>query len=206
MVLCTKNLYVAMATSYNFYNWRRHKMGQYLLIFRGGGFESREGTNEDQSRLNSVWDNWRESLGQNLISPGSATAIAATAALSGKLDLAGDRITAFCVISSDTIDNAVEIARRTPTVVESNGQVDVYELFDASKTVHEETEPQSASIEQYAEQAQTVFDKESQSNANAPDLQQVNSSEYPQSTEADSSSSSADDGTLEVHPEDHQQD
>jgi hypothetical protein len=102
------------------------QMSRYVLIFTGGGMPE---TEEEQAAVMAAWGAWYEKLGAAVADPGNAFSPAAMNVVPGGAVSAGaigTPATGFTVVSADSIESAVAMAKECP-ILNDNGQVTVYE-------------------------------------------------------------------------------
>jgi hypothetical protein len=106
-------------------------MAKYLLLYIGG--QSGMGQSEAaQKAIIDDWTNWFTRLGGALVDPGNPTSpMTKTIDSNGKVSEkpAGALVTGYSIISADSFDAAMEMAKGCPHL-KANGQVTVYETFN----------------------------------------------------------------------------
>ena len=102
-------------------------MTNYVFAYSGG-----KGVSADEAERNAQyarWGQWFEELGAAVVDGGAATGTARTVGAGGSVRDGGSRgLTGYSIVSADSIDSAVELAKGCP-VLEVGGAVDVYEAI-----------------------------------------------------------------------------
>lgn len=102
-------------------------MANYLFAYSGGnGVAADEATRNAQM---AKWGQWFGQLGSAVVDGGAPTGAAKTVGTGGWASDGGSRgLTGYSIISADSLDSAVELAKGCP-VLETGGAVDVYEAI-----------------------------------------------------------------------------
>ena len=106
-------------------------MANFLLVYTGGVRETPP-TPEESAAILQDWNNWIESLGENMVDVGNPTTpMAKTIASDGAVSdgATGEMVTGYSVIKADSLDAATEAAKGCPQL-KAGGQVIVYETFN----------------------------------------------------------------------------
>ncbi len=102
-------------------------MGNFVFAYSGGN-----GMATDQAERDAVmakWGQWFGELGPAVVDGGAPTGASKTVGEGGSVSDGGSRgLTGYSVVSADTLDAAVELAKGCP-VLENGGAVDVYEAI-----------------------------------------------------------------------------
>ncbi|HEY6637097.1 MAG TPA: hypothetical protein VIZ61_05365 [Solirubrobacterales bacterium] len=102
-------------------------MATYVFAYSGG-----KGVAADEDERNAQmakWGQWFGELGSAVVDGGAATGSAKTVGSGGSVSDGGSRgITGYSIVSADSLDSAVELAKGCP-VLEIGGAVDVYEAI-----------------------------------------------------------------------------
>ena len=102
-------------------------MTKYVFAYSGG-----KGVAIDEAERNAQyaqWGQWFTELGSAVVDGGAATGTAKTVGPGGLVSDGGSRgLTGYTVVSADSLDSAVELAKGCP-VLEIGGTVDVYEAI-----------------------------------------------------------------------------
>jgi len=99
-------------------------MARFVLAYRGGAVAEGHAA---MAAAMEQWERWFASLGDAVVDWGSPFGPAATVAPDGSVaDTGTSALTGYSIITADTLDAAVEAARRCP-VLQSGGSVEVYE-------------------------------------------------------------------------------
>jgi hypothetical protein len=102
-------------------------MANYVFVYSGG-----KGVSVDEAERTAQyaqWGRWFEALDSAVVDGGVATGTAKTVGPGGSISDCGSRgITGYSIVSADSLDAAVELAKGCP-VLEIGGAVDVYEAI-----------------------------------------------------------------------------
>ncbi|MDX6466799.1 MAG: hypothetical protein QOI27_1839 [Gaiellaceae bacterium] len=102
-------------------------MAHYVFAYSGGN-----GVSADEAERNAQmaqWAQWFGELGSAVVDGGAAMGTAKTVGPGGSVNDGGSGgLTGYSIVSADSIDSAVELAKGCP-VLEIGGAVDVYEAI-----------------------------------------------------------------------------
>ncbi|MDQ2897225.1 MAG: hypothetical protein M3Y09_16550 [Actinomycetota bacterium] len=102
-------------------------MANYVFAYSGG-----KGVSADEAERNAQyakWGQWFNELDSVIVQGGAAMGIAKTVGPGGSVSDGGSRgLTGYSIVSADSLDAAVELAKGCP-VLEIGGAVDVYEAL-----------------------------------------------------------------------------
>jgi hypothetical protein len=102
-------------------------MSNYVFAYSGGN-----GVSEDEAERNAqyaLWGEWFQQLGAAVVDGGAATGAGRTVQPGGAAADGGSReLTGYSIVSADSLDAAVDLARGCP-VLAGGGTVDVYEAL-----------------------------------------------------------------------------
>jgi hypothetical protein len=102
-------------------------MANYVFAYSGGKGVSADEAERDAQM--AQWGQWFEDLGSAVVDGGAAMGPARTVGLGGSVSDGGSRgLTGYSIVSADSLDSAVELAKGCP-VVGIGGAVDVYEAI-----------------------------------------------------------------------------
>lgn len=100
-------------------------MTNYVLLYGGGGMPE---TDEEQAAVMAAWGAWYAAMGEAVYDGGNPfSPVAKTVTADGVSD-GSPPATGYTVISADSIDAAVEMAKACP-ILDAGGTVNVYETF-----------------------------------------------------------------------------
>ena len=105
-------------------------MANFVLLYSGGSMAESEA---EQAAIMQAWGAWFGELGSALVDGGNPfTPKAKSIASDGKVSDSpvGTMATGYSIIKADSLNAAVEMARHCP-VLQSDGQISVYETFQA---------------------------------------------------------------------------
>lgn len=106
-------------------------MSNYVLIYYG---EPKFGSREDGASYMAQWRAWVGGLGTAMVNPGIPLKKSKTVSSSGVSDGAAGvatRLTGFSVVEADSMDAAIEMAKKCPHL--QHGTVDVAEAMDMGR-------------------------------------------------------------------------
>jgi hypothetical protein len=105
---------------------QEEEMANYLLTYRGGSMPA---TPDEQAGVMAAWTAWFEQLGSALVDGGNPTTNSRTIESDGTV---GPEVRAsvsgYSVISADSLDAAVELAKGCPVVL-GGASIEVCETF-----------------------------------------------------------------------------
>ena len=102
-------------------------MANYVFAYSGGS--GMAATEEERNAQMAKWGAWFGELGSAIVDGGAPTGAAKTVGAGGSVSDGGSRsLTGYSIITADTLDGAVELAKGCP-VLENGGAVDVYEAL-----------------------------------------------------------------------------
>ena len=101
-------------------------MPEYIIAYRGG---RKPATQEEGSRHMAKWKAWVADLGAAAINPGTPLKNTRIVSATGVSEDSGpDPMSGFTIVSADSMDAALEIARACPTL-ELDGTLEVAEMM-----------------------------------------------------------------------------
>jgi hypothetical protein len=101
-------------------------MADYLLLYSGGSMPE---TEEEQAAVMQAWTDWFTTLGAAVKDGGNPTSgQAKTIASGGGVSDGGMGVSGYSVITADSLDEAVEMAKGCP-VLQGGASVEVHETF-----------------------------------------------------------------------------
>ncbi len=103
-------------------------MANFLLLYTGGSMPESQA---EQAKVMQAWEAWFGTLGSNLLDAGNPfTPQAKSISSNGKVSdgPVGTLASGYSIIKADSLDSAVELARRCP-VTQGGAQITVYETF-----------------------------------------------------------------------------
>jgi hypothetical protein len=100
-------------------------MANFVLAFKGGGMAA---TEEEQAAVMAAWGAWFGTLGAAVVEAGAPFSASATVA-NDKSVGNGGTLTGYSVLSADSLDGAVSLAKSCP-IFSSGGSVEVYEAME----------------------------------------------------------------------------
>ena len=102
-------------------------MASYVFAYSGGNGLAAD--DAERSAQLAKWGQWFGQLGSAVVDGGAPTGAAKTVGTGGSVSDGGSRgLTGYSIISADSLDSAVELAKGCP-VLETGGAVDVYEAI-----------------------------------------------------------------------------
>jgi hypothetical protein len=101
-------------------------MTKFVLLYSGGGMPE---TEEEQAAVMAAWFAWYEAMGEAVFDAGNPFApVAKTISSGGSVSDGNAPSTGYTIISADSIEAAVELAKGCPNLT-SGGSVSVCETF-----------------------------------------------------------------------------
>ena len=101
-------------------------MTDYVLLYSGGSMPE---TEEEQKTVMAAWNAWMGKLGSSLKDGGNPfTPASKTISPDGSVSDGGGSASGYSIISADSWDAAVEMAKDCP-VLQGGAQITVYETF-----------------------------------------------------------------------------
>jgi len=101
-------------------------MAKYLLVYIGG---DQPGPEDDGEAIMTAWTTWFSTIGDAVVDPGNPVGASGAIASDGSVTTATSGVGGYSVVSADSLDAALEIAKGCPHLA-ANGSVEVYETFD----------------------------------------------------------------------------
>ena len=102
-------------------------MANYMFAYSGGNGVAADEAERDAQM--AQWGQWFGHLGSAVVDGGAPTGTAKTVGMGGSVSDGGSRgLTGYSVVSADSLDSAVEMAKGCP-VLDGGGAVDVYEAI-----------------------------------------------------------------------------
>ena len=101
-------------------------MAKYVLLFHGGSMPE---TPEAQAQVMTAWTEWFGKLGPALADPGNPASQSKTIRADGSVSADVGGPTGYTILSADSIDAAVDLARGCP-VLAGGASVQVVETFE----------------------------------------------------------------------------
>lgn len=102
-------------------------MTNFVLIYSGGGMPE---TEAEQAAVMEAWGAWYGRLGDAIADGGNPFSNVKSITSNGSVSdgPVGDRASGYTVLTADSLDDAVEMAKGCP-ILESGGQISVYETM-----------------------------------------------------------------------------
>ena len=101
-------------------------MANFVLVYHGGAMAQSE---EEIQKQMEKWMAWFGELGAAIVDGGNPFGVSKTVSSGGVSEGGGgDPATGYSILSADTLDQAVEMAKECP-VVDGGGRVAVYEAM-----------------------------------------------------------------------------
>ncbi|HLF43161.1 MAG TPA: hypothetical protein VJA46_06495 [Acidimicrobiia bacterium] len=103
-------------------------MAKYLFVYHGGGAPESE---EEGAAVMQAWNDWFGSLGAAVVDAGNPIGASATIGADGSFTQGGgaNPVTGYSVISADSLDAALVLAKTCPQLA-SGGTIEVAEALD----------------------------------------------------------------------------
>ncbi|MGB7297967.1 MAG: YciI family protein [Burkholderiaceae bacterium] len=101
-------------------------MANYIFAFHGGAMPE---TPEEGAKVMAKWVAWMEGLGDAIAHPGAPVGQSHTVSAAGtKPDGGANPLSGFTLITADSLDSAIEMARGCP-INEAGGSVEIAEML-----------------------------------------------------------------------------
>jgi hypothetical protein len=100
-------------------------MAKYLYVYYGGAMAA---TPAEQKKSMDTWMAWFGKLGKAVVDAGAPTKPGKMVGSSGAKAVEADPVTGYSIVSADSLDKAVDMAKSTPNIP-AGGSVAVYELL-----------------------------------------------------------------------------
>lgn len=101
-------------------------MPNFVFAFHGGGMPE---TPEEGERMMAAWMAWYGAMGDKVVDAGAPVGKSKTVGKSGIADNGGaNPLTGYTVVSAETIEEACEMAKGCPMVVDGSGSVEVAQV------------------------------------------------------------------------------
>jgi hypothetical protein len=100
-------------------------MANFVLLFHGGSMPESQ---EEGQKIMAAWTDWFASLGPALIDGGNPASNTKTLGVDGSVSDDPNGPTGYSIISADSLDAAVELARGCP-VRQGGASISVVETF-----------------------------------------------------------------------------
>jgi hypothetical protein len=102
-------------------------MPNYVFAYHGGG---RPATKEEGERAMAAWGKWFQDMGDKVVDPGHPVGKSWTVTSAGVADNGGaNPLSGVSVVSADSIEKAIEMAKGCPILSAGNGSVEVAEAL-----------------------------------------------------------------------------
>ena len=103
-------------------------MPNFIFAYHGG--RKPESPQEGEAMMDA-WRAWFGTMGASVVDPGNPVGLSKTVSSSGIRDDGGaNPVSGYTIVSADTIDAAVDLARGCPMVTDGSGSIEVAEVID----------------------------------------------------------------------------
>ena len=103
-------------------------MPKFMFIYHGGG---RPESEEDQHKAMAAWGAFYEKMGSAVVHGGGPAGASQTVSAAGvAADGGANPVSGLTLVSADSIEAAVEMAKGCPLVIEGDGSVEVAEMIE----------------------------------------------------------------------------
>lgn len=100
-------------------------MANFVLLFHGGSMPESQ---EEGAKIMAAWTDWFATLGSALVDGGNPASGSKTLAADGSVSVDASGPTGYSIISADSLDAAVELARGCPVRL-GGASIQVVETF-----------------------------------------------------------------------------
>jgi hypothetical protein len=102
-------------------------MPNYVLAYHGG---SKPETPEQGAAHMARWKVWVEDLGDAMVNPGTPMGMSKTVTAAGVTDDGGPNpLSGFSIVSADSMEAAIEIAKNCPFIEMDNASIELAEAM-----------------------------------------------------------------------------
>jgi len=100
-------------------------MTNYVIAYRGGRKFS---TREEGAAYMARWQAWMGGLGDSIVEPGAPLGAGKLISAAGISDRGADMLTGYSVVSADSLEAALELAKKCPHL--DHGTIEVAEVME----------------------------------------------------------------------------
>jgi hypothetical protein len=100
-------------------------MTNYIIAYRGGRKFS---TREEGAAYMARWQAWMGGLGHSIVDPGTPLGAGKLISAAGISDRGADMLTGYSIVSADSLEAAVELAKKCPHL--DHGTIEVAEVME----------------------------------------------------------------------------
>lgn len=100
-------------------------MKEYVLVFKGGSMPE---SDEEKKQVMDAWGQWFSELGDKVKNQGNPFGSSKAVSADGEVSDSTSGLTGYCIISADSLDDAVEMAKGCPVKL-GGASTEVYEVF-----------------------------------------------------------------------------
>ena len=103
-------------------------MPQYVFAYHGGTIPE---TKEEGEKAMAAWQSWFMGMGAAVVIPGNPVGMSKTVSAEGVDDHGGaNPLSGYTVVSAETVEDAVAMAKGCPMVADGSGSVEVGEVIE----------------------------------------------------------------------------
>ncbi len=101
-------------------------MPNFIFAYHGGNVPE---TPEEGAKVMAAWEKWFGDLGQAVVDPGNPVGLSKTVTAAKVTDDGGaNPLSGYSIVTADTIESAVNMAKGCPMVADGSGSVEVAEI------------------------------------------------------------------------------
>lgn len=103
-------------------------MANFLLVYHGGSMPE---TQEDQAKVMQAWTDWFAKLGPAVVDGGNPASQTRVLGADGSIGSSANPPSGYTILSANSIDDAVGLAKGCPVLADRSASIEVSELFPA---------------------------------------------------------------------------
>ncbi len=104
------------------------EMPEYVFAYHGGKTPE---TQEEGAKAMAAWEAWFQDMGDAVVNPGNPVGMSKTVTATAVEDHGGaNPISGFSIVTADTMEGAVGLAKGCPMVVDGSGSIEVAEIHN----------------------------------------------------------------------------
>jgi len=100
-------------------------MTNYVIAYRGG---RKFATREEGATYMARWQAWMGDLGEAIVEPGAPLGAGKSISASGVSDRGPDLLTGYSIVTTDSLEAALELAKKCPHL--DHGTIEVAEVME----------------------------------------------------------------------------
>jgi hypothetical protein len=106
-------------------------MAQYILVYKSNqAFDWSQLPKEEVTKVIDAWNAWKAMMG-SAVKGGGAFKFGGKSVAKNSEKEADNLLTGFAIIEAEDFNEAVDFAKKAPSVVSEQGSIEIYELLIA---------------------------------------------------------------------------